>query len=381
MANAKILWKKLTFQDVFSYSIDMNVKKIVDANWCVAIPCKNIRVKLLESQSSKHPNLSNHKTVGNKFGRLFYRKTKGPIFDSPYLIPKNTTTPLYLKAPIRVDLEVTSRCNLRCRHCYTDKSKIVDLSYLRIKDLVLELKTMGVVGVQLLGGEPSLHPKIGEIIGFLHNHSLKVECVSNGMPSLPTNCLKASNFIDVLYISIDGTEKTHDNMRGISGSFRSALSSIRKFSKKGVRVFVVCTLNNLNKNQYRDVYKIVKHHGAENLIIKYMLPIGSGKNNYGMVISSKEQEEIRQQIKDVARVEKLKILDQMYASLSDTGEFSFFGCPGGRFSIRISPTGDVFWCIYSQDVLGNFLKSNSKKYGMVRSYQIISMDQNLVNIR
>ena len=233
------------------------------------------------------------------------------------------------------------------------------LSLKAINTLAQDMKKLGVVGVQLIGGEPSLHPEIAQIIRTLSNNSLKIEVVSNGMPSLLKNCISSSRYIDALYISIDGTEKTHDYLRHKHGSFKSALNSIRQFSQKGVRVFVICTLNKLNQHQVIDLYKKVTNDHAEKLIVKCALPIGNGSNN-NLIISQKEQREIRKKVLTITNREHLQIWDQMYAALDTTGKYSFFGCPAGRFSIRVSPIGNVHWCVYSQEVLGNILTSSLK---------------------
>ena len=65
---------------------------------------------------------------------------------------------------------LTEGCNLACRHCWiaptfqagekTYPSLDVDL----FRSIISQAKTLGLGGVKLTGGEPLLHPRIGELI-------------------------------------------------------------------------------------------------------------------------------------------------------------------------------------------------------------------------
>jgi MoaA/NifB/PqqE/SkfB family radical SAM enzyme len=114
--------------------------------------------------------------------------------------------------PVRVDLELTYKCSLKCKHCYISKNNspylYLDIKY--AKELLRDLQEMGTVGLQLLGGEPSLYLDIAEIIKTAKSYDLKIKLASNGSKSLIKNCLLVSDLINCLYISIDGVQHTID---------------------------------------------------------------------------------------------------------------------------------------------------------------------------
>ena len=67
-----------------------------------------------------------------------------------------------------VQLEVTSRCNLRCKHCYIDEySKDIHLNdYMEfMRKLEHFAKAIGVnLNIAITGGEPLCHPDINTIL-------------------------------------------------------------------------------------------------------------------------------------------------------------------------------------------------------------------------
>jgi len=84
---------------------------------------------------------------------------------------------------IGIGVDIVSGCNLRCVHCYYDKldhnlPKIMPFSL--IENLIGQAK--GIFSeLYLLGGEPTLHPQIYEIIKYAMKHMRMVVLVTNGL--------------------------------------------------------------------------------------------------------------------------------------------------------------------------------------------------------
>jgi sulfatase maturation enzyme AslB (radical SAM superfamily) len=79
-------------------------------------------------------------------------------------------------------LEITGRCQLRCRHCYSDSGPDQDhgsmttANWRRVLD---EAADLGVGDVQLIGGEPTLHPDLPELVRHALARGMAVEVYSN----------------------------------------------------------------------------------------------------------------------------------------------------------------------------------------------------------
>ena len=60
-----------------------------------------------------------------------------------------------------------------------------------------------------------------------------------------------------IYVSLDGLEKTHDTIRGVSGCFKKAIQGITAASKK-VPVIINTTIMAENIHEIEDLVKLAK---------------------------------------------------------------------------------------------------------------------------
>ena len=79
-------------------------------------------------------------------------------------------------------LELTGLCNLTCDHCYADSSPQGTHGTMTPDDwrrTIDELAAMGTHDVQFIGGEPTLHPDLPELVRHAHGAGIEVEVFSN----------------------------------------------------------------------------------------------------------------------------------------------------------------------------------------------------------
>ena len=84
---------------------------------------------------------------------------------------------MYIKAWINVNTD----CNLKCNRCYNRFNEMSEISLERLKTLATILKEANILKIILLGGEPTLHTNIIEIINILMEKELDVTLVTNGL--------------------------------------------------------------------------------------------------------------------------------------------------------------------------------------------------------
>jgi hypothetical protein len=77
-------------------------------------------------------------------------------------------------------VEPNRTCNGRCRHCYNlDRSSVKSLDL--IKEEIDELRTRRRLQViSILGGEPTLHPQIAEIVRYVKSKRILCQLLTNG---------------------------------------------------------------------------------------------------------------------------------------------------------------------------------------------------------
>lgn len=135
--------------------------------------------------------------------------------------------------PGELYLEVTNRCNLRCRTCpqyFGMDERFHTLEWERfiaITDQFASLRRVVLHGI----GEPLLNPNLGRMIRHLKERGAYVLFNSNGLllRGAKARDLAASG-LDELRVSIDGgTAETYQKVRGVDG-FDRILGNLRRFA-------------------------------------------------------------------------------------------------------------------------------------------------------
>ncbi|MGL1931240.1 MAG: radical SAM protein [Desulfotalea sp.] len=148
-----------------------------------------------------------------------------------------------------VFFHILTACNLSCSHCYINPtqhgSNTLDKDTI-IQWLMLFARPDKVTTLILLGGEPTLHPDLPEIIKIATKMNYAVTVDSNGY--LHHNLLEKikPEELDYLSFSLDGpTPEVNDPIRG-EGVFDVCTKNIKEAVAKGFRVSLICTVSGKN---------------------------------------------------------------------------------------------------------------------------------------
>jgi MoaA/NifB/PqqE/SkfB family radical SAM enzyme len=88
----------------------------------------------------------------------------------------------------------------------------MDMNTRRALQLIDELADAGTCSVCFDGGEPLLHPDIGDIVARARHRRLRVALSTNGI-LIPKRLDVVAN-VNVVKVSLDGNESQHDQGRG-----------------------------------------------------------------------------------------------------------------------------------------------------------------------
>jgi SynChlorMet cassette radical SAM/SPASM protein ScmE len=156
-----------------------------------------------------------------------------------------------MRTPRHVDVEITSRCNLRCRYCYYFDNPAVeyhDLSTDEWLQFFDELGQCSVMNVTIQGGEPFIRKDLPALIDGIVKNRMRFSILSNG--TLIDDEIAAhiadTGRCDYVQVSVDGSRpETHDACRG-KGSFERAIKGIHTLQQYGASVTVRVTINRHN---------------------------------------------------------------------------------------------------------------------------------------
>ena len=167
-----------------------------------------------------------------------------------------------MRTPKKIDVNITNRCNLRCRYCYHFESASDvegDLSTGEWLRFFEELNRCAVTEVTLAGGEPFVREDLKEIITGIVKNRMRFQILSNGtlVDDEMAVFLAATRRCNYVQISIDGSvPESHDVMRG-KGSFTKALQGLMTLRRHGVHAAVRVTIHRRNVNDLESIAKLL----------------------------------------------------------------------------------------------------------------------------
>jgi radical SAM family uncharacterized protein len=167
-----------------------------------------------------------------------------------------------VKVPLFCGHKVTYNCNLRCKMCPFWKRPSQDSSLEQEKAILKQVYDSGACGIAFEGGEPLLRNDLVEILAFSRSLPLHTSLITNGT-LLESRIDEIASYINgVVYVSLDGLEKTHDVIRGVGGSFRKAVRGISA-AKEKVAVTINTTIMAENIDEIESMVRLAKELGTK----------------------------------------------------------------------------------------------------------------------
>ena len=149
------------------------------------------------------------------------------------------------KYPLVLMLEPLFRCNLACPGCgKIDYEDSILNKRLSVEECLAAVDECGAPIVSIPGGEPLLHKEIDKIVsGIIARKKFVYLCTNGLLLEKKLNLFKPSQYL-TFSVHLDGLEEQHDHAVNQPGTFKRAVSAIKKARSLGFRVNVNCTLFN-----------------------------------------------------------------------------------------------------------------------------------------
>ncbi len=273
---------------------------------------------------------------------------------------------------MNVTIDVTSKCNLRCKHCRVNEIEN-DMSLEEIKEVFHKLQPFAPRGVFISGGEPLTRKDIVEIVK--ESKKLAPVTILNTNSLLLTEEL-LQKLIDAglnyIQVSVDGVEKDHDYIRG-AGTYQKTMEKLRLINryKDKIKLHINSVVSKVNldsmeefAHQILDVEKIdVQIFGYKRFIPSNVLKDTSSLGPEGLKKLYENLEYLQKKyegktiitsdmpMKNIYQQEKVK-------SVMDKYHLDCVGCSAGVNGISIRNDGTVTPCTLLYISCGNILKDD-----------------------
>lgn len=168
-----------------------------------------------------------------------------------------------------VQVHPTRRCNLRCRHCYSqsgpEERDTLDVALLRAFLRDARGEGYDVLGVS--GGEPLVYPQLGELLDAARALGMRTTATTNGTLLTPERVGALVGRLDLLAVSCDGVPESHDEMRASPGAFEKLDAGLDVLAASGIPFGLIFTLTQHNLDELPSVATFAVEKGAKLLQI------------------------------------------------------------------------------------------------------------------
>lgn len=297
--------------------------------------------------------------------------------------------------PFFVCWEVTKACKLSCRHCRAkaiNKPLPGELEHKQGLALIDQLLDFGEPFPALLftGGDPLMRPDIFDLIDHAREQGIYTAVaasVTNLMTEETMIRLKDLD-VGVVSISLDGAEpETHDNIRGVPGTWKKSLEVLHIAQKIGLRVQINTTVMRSNIEQLADVFDIALSNHVAALEVFFLVRTGRGvllenpepneieevmqflnvASRYGMPIRTSEGPHFRRVIRQESLFleQRRTLYNKLYDRLVELRGYpthkpmtSKGGTGDGKGVMMISHKGEITPSGFLPVAFGNFPENN-----------------------
>jgi len=252
-----------------------------------------------------------------------------------------------------LEVEITTRCNLNCAHCYNRTQKTLDLPLAETIKLIELAREKKVQRFVVSGGEAVLHPEFKSLAEYLKTKKIETEIglQSNGM--IGQQDLELAKAFDLIHLSFEPDDS------GVRKSSTFEMIKIaQRFMKAGIRVYFFATVYPGNIHKIDWMVNLANSAGVD---------IG-----FNLCIAVRHEE---LQLSARQRLMAIKKLHQLHLDgriLRFTSPFTAIlkgqktdhyvgirgGCTAGVAACVILPNGDVAPCPFFRIKAGNIFESN-----------------------
>jgi len=150
----------------------------------------------------------------------------------------------FSKGPTSVDIELTNRCNLRCKMCWFHGENGIGDRYrnseMATEEIIELINQLAVYRPQIYfgGAEPLIREDFLTIMAHVKSFALPISFTTNGILLDQKKIQKVTELgVDHINFSIDGPEELHDKLRG-RGNFGKVMSNMQHLleCKKGKNI-------------------------------------------------------------------------------------------------------------------------------------------------
>lgn len=247
-------------------------------------------------------------------------------------------------------LEITSKCNLRCLHCYNESGILKnEISFELFKRLIDEFDEKP--DITFSGGEPLLHPDIWKMLEYAQDKINNDSVLITNATLITDEIAKKLTASGIgVQVSLNGINaEQHDAICG-KGNYEKTLRGLDRLLEAGNKKIIVRGM--ISKLNYKDAENFVLHWGqnAGHVVVSFLSAMGRGKSIKDLIdLDLFKKQEI---LNELHNSEKVNALKESGISVGIPEAAFSFSCPfittskeeKPPFAPRIDAKGNTYLC-------------------------------------
>ena len=199
------------------------------------------------------------------------------------------------QAPMLVIWEVTQACDLACVHCRASAQPLRHPQELTTDQgfrLLDQIRSFGEPLMVFTGGDPLKRPDLYDLIRYSVRIGLRTNVTPSATPLLTHQAIEGfkESGVSRLAISLDGADAaTHDDFRGIPGTFDRALFALRFARDIGLDTQLQTTVTRRNQARLPEVAEIAEEVRTKMWSLFFLIVTGRAEQNDDLDAAEYEQ--------------------------------------------------------------------------------------------
>lgn len=302
----------------------------------------------------------------------------------------------YIPTHLLIQWHITERCNLRCTHCYQEQyNRREELDFSQLLFILTQLKQTltywseqcghPVTGhITVTGGEPFIRRDFLALLELFAAHSelFSFAILTNGSFIDKTMAKQLASLKPrFVQVSLEGSELTHDNIRG-QGSWQRTISAIRHLRRERINTLISFTAHKNNVHEFPTVVDLGRKLKVNRIWADRLIPWGQAEKMSGLL---PEETQAFFQLMHQSQLDSTKRwFNKTEVAMNRALQFLVAGgepyhCKAGDTLVTVQANGDLYPCRRMPIRVGNLLTTpfielyeKSQLFNQLRDKTIIS---------
>lgn len=279
----------------------------------------------------------------------------------------------------KISIDVTNRCNLKCKHCCVEAGENKRGNDLETNELMYILKSvveLNPQSISISGGEPLVRNDFEYFSNYLRqSYKGNLNLMTNGVLINENNAKLIAETYNSVDISIDGVDENSCSLLRGKGIFNKIIRGIRllqKYNCKNITGSMVLTRENYKlRERFLDFCKNELHIRG---IVRLFEDVGRGKEYADELMLNMDYYE------DINKYKEYYIKNKLYKKKPRV-----FACQGGKRMFEINHSGNIYPCeaLNSDEfLLGNIFEiPNLREFIEHRKYMFSEGNKNFEKLK